>query len=69
MKLKDFDFRLVMSEAFMKNHIKCEHKECQCAEFKSLVYGKEAVLSFADLIFEDNEAQSSFTQALKIKMV
>ncbi|ENL6147337.1 hypothetical protein AB5O18_000569 [Campylobacter upsaliensis] len=43
MKLKDFDFRLVMSEAFMKNHIKCEHKECQCAEFKSLVYGKEAV--------------------------
>ncbi|EDP7907322.1 hypothetical protein G3D81_001742 [Campylobacter upsaliensis] len=67
MKLQDFDFRLVMSEAFMKNHIKCEHKECQCAEFKSLVYGKEAVLSFADLIFEDNEAQLELYTGFKDK--
>ncbi|HIC4041370.1 TPA: YopX family protein [Campylobacter jejuni] len=57
MKLKDFDFRLLMSKTFVEEEVKCQDKECQCAEFKSLIYDNEAILSLATLAFEDNEAQ------------
>ncbi|MCR2064712.1 hypothetical protein [Campylobacter helveticus] len=49
MKLKDFDFRLIMSEAFLENEVKCQNEECLCADFKTLIYGEEAVLQFSDL--------------------
>ncbi|QBL12755.1 YopX family protein [Campylobacter helveticus] len=66
MKLKDFNFRLVMSEAFLENEVKCQNEECPCANFK-IFYDKEAVLTFSDLAFNDLEAQIDLFTGFKDK--
>ncbi|EAL52583.1 YopX family protein [Campylobacter upsaliensis] len=66
MKLKDFDFRLIMSEAFLENEVKCQNEECPCADFK-IFYDKEAVLSFSDIAFSDLEAQIDLFTGYKDK--